>query len=115
MLGIARTTGDPGARSASSAAMVTPAAIDSTRLGPLAASARHTVATSAGFTAITLPSAAVGSSTTSTPGKASCSAAIRPWSGSTMRIPSSRWPPAVSKPPTSASPMRPPPITWSTI
>ena len=68
---------DPGARSASSAAMVTPAAIDSTRLGPLAASARQAVATSPGFTAMTLPSAASGSSTTSTPGKAACSAASR--------------------------------------
>ena len=60
VFGMARTTAVPSGRAASSAAIVTPAAIDRTRPGPDAPMARHAAGTSPGFTARTVPSAGAG-------------------------------------------------------
>ena len=63
---------------------MTPAAIDSTRSEPAAATARQAAGTSPGFTAITVPSAGTGVSVTSTPGKIVSSSARRVAIGSTI-------------------------------
>ena len=68
VLGMARTTAMPSPSAPVSAAVVTPAAMDSTRCTPTPASVRQVSATSLGFTAITAPSAASGSARTATPG-----------------------------------------------
>jgi hypothetical protein len=113
VFGMARITGVPGARAPSSVASVTPAAIDSTRSVPTSATAAHTAGTSPGFTASSVPCDGAGSPTTDTPGSASWSASVRAASFSTTRT-SAAAVPDRSSPPTRASPIFPPPMTWST-
>src|SRR5262249_17783858 len=71
VFGMARTTAMPDPNPASSVASGTPAAIDSARWQPASAAARHAPGTSPGLTAITTPSPAQGSASTSTPGNSS--------------------------------------------
>ncbi len=68
VLGMARTTGVPGASAASMRASVTPAAMDSTRPTSRSARSRQTASTWSGLTATTTPSAATGSALRPTPG-----------------------------------------------
>ena len=110
VLGIARTT-LTGA-TASIAFVVTPAATERMRSQPASATVRATAGTSPGLTASTAPSAFVGSATTVTFGYLAVSSSRRAATTSSTANPS--WP-AARRPPSRASPMRPPPAIRSVI
>ena len=89
----------------------TPAAIDTTRSTPAAATARATSATAGGFTAITADSAATISADTVTPGSRSARTARRSSEDSMTTTSPGAIPPSAMIPATRAAPMLPPPTT----
>jgi len=119
VLGIARTTGRPGA-SASNDAIVTPAAIDNTRVSGRSevSAASRLAATSPGLTATITTSASAtahaGLGTTRTFGKSRSSSRRRSASTSATDSASGSHPPS-SSPPSSAEPIFPPPISAALV
>ena len=88
-----------------------PAAIDSMRVAPQPASARHASSAPPGFTATTPDVHARGASTTVTPGSRAPSADRRSSLVSTTTIEPGCHP-ARTSPATMAAPMLPPPMNW---
>ena len=110
---MARTTATPGPTAASMAAVVTPAAMDSTRVAPASAPARAAAGTSPGFTATTTPSVGGHESLTATPGNRARSSSTRLGTTSTTASSPADAHDAPRSPPRRASPMRPPPMMAS--
>ena len=77
MFGIARSTATPSPTAASIAAIVTPAAIDSTRVAPAAAASAATATMSGGFTDSTADVHGGTLSASATPGNIAASASRR--------------------------------------
>ena len=117
MFGIARTTAtgsacDPRpAAACSMAAVVTPAAMDRIRDAPTDTAVAAAPAMSPGLTASTAPRQAGRSDVITTPGNIATSCSRRAGSASQIARVDGSVDPAASRPPTSAAPMFPPPIT----
>ncbi len=112
VFGMARTTAASVPTASSITAVVTPAAIDSTRPAPARPAAAAAAGTSPGFTASRAPSARPSNPlVATTPGRASASHSRRAATGSTTTISEAEPQPDDTSPPTRAAPMLPPPNT----